>query len=134
MNKLNDKELSEGWILMYDGNTTTGWRTYLGSAPPQGWKSEDECLKCLGLGKNGGGDIIYAKEKYRDFQFAFEWKISKGGNSGVFYMAEELPGEPIWKSGFEMQILDNEGHPDFLLVCRITEMRFGTGIKIRNIK
>ena len=112
MNKLNENESSEGWILMFDGNTTSGWRTYHGSAPPEGWKCEDGCLKCLGYGKNGGGDIVYAKDLFRDFHLKFEWRISQGGNSGVFYMAQELPDEPIWKSAFELQILDNESHPD----------------------
>jgi hypothetical protein len=112
MDKPDDKESARGWILMFDGHTTAGWRTYLGTPPPQGWECENGCLKCSGFGRNGGGDIVYASNLFRDFHLKFDWKISAGGNSGVFYMAKELPGEQIWKSGFEMQILDNEGHPD----------------------
>lgn len=42
----------------------------------------------------------------------FEWKVAEGSNSGVFYLAQETEGEPIWKSSPEYQILDNERHPD----------------------
>ena len=112
MNSLDKKEIDEGWILMFDGNTTEGWRTYLGTAPPRGWVCDDQCLKCLGLGRDDGGDIIFERARFMDFHLKLEWKVSGSGNSGIFYMAEELPGEPIWKSGFEMQILDNHGHPD----------------------
>ncbi|NLH29654.1 MAG: DUF1080 domain-containing protein, partial [Bacteroidales bacterium] len=56
-------------------------------------------------------DIIYDR-KFRDFELSFEWKVSPGANSGVFYFAQEIPGEPIWKSALEYQILDNERHPD----------------------
>jgi len=39
-------------------------------------------------------------------------EISEGGNSGIFYLAQEKEGVPIWKSAPEMQILDNAKHPD----------------------
>ena len=41
--------------------------------------------------------------------------MSEGGNSGIFYLAQEKPGQPIWKSAPEMQILDNDKHPDSFL-------------------
>ena len=59
----------------------------------------------------GGGDII-TLNKYKDFELSLEWKISEGGNSGIFYLAQELEGKPIYMSSPEMQMLDNEKHPD----------------------
>ena len=112
MNYLSEIEISEGWILMLDGETTDGWRTYLGTAPPSGWICSEGCLKCLGFGRNGGGDIVYDRGRFRDFHLCLEWKVPVAGNSGIFYMAEEIPGEPVWKTAFEMQVLDNERHPD----------------------
>src|SRR5699024_6716030 len=65
-----------------------------------------------GAGEAGGaGDIIYDK-KFKDFELELEWKISEGGNRGIFYLAQEVEGQPIWKSAPEMQILDDERHPD----------------------
>jgi hypothetical protein len=115
-NMLTAQEQADGWILMFDGKTTTGWRGYNKPAfPDSGWVVEDGALRCLASGKGeaggAGGDILYDR-KFKDFDLKLEWKISPGGNSGVFYLAQELPDEPVWKSACEMQVLDNELHPD----------------------
>jgi hypothetical protein len=114
-NTLSEAEKAEGWILMFDGETSTGWRGYgLDSFPAQGWVVEEGTLKVLGTGAGeagGGGDIIF-DQKFKDFELSLEWKVSEGGNSGIFYLAQEIEGQPIWKSAPEMQILDNERHPD----------------------
>ncbi|MBP5589226.1 MAG: DUF1080 domain-containing protein, partial [Bacteroidales bacterium] len=59
----------------------------------------------------GGGDIIYDR-KFSNFELSFEWKISDGGNSGVFILAQEIPEQAIYMSAPEFQILDNDKHPD----------------------
>jgi len=105
-----------GWVTLFDGTNTNGWRGYDSTAfPSQGWVIDGDALKCVGSGEGEaggrGGDIIYDK-KFKDFDLTLEWKISEGGNSGIFYLAEEIPGEPIWKSAPEYQVLDNERHPD----------------------
>ncbi len=115
MNALSQKEKEEGWELLFDGETTEGWRGYnKDSFPSQGWVIEDGALKVIGSGAGeagNGGDIIY-DEEFKDFELSLEWKVSEGGNSGIFYLAEEVEGEPIYTSAPEMQILDNERHPD----------------------
>lgn len=115
MNELTKKEAAEGWILMFDGKTSSGWRGYnQGVFPTSGWEIADGLLHVIGSGRGeagGGGDILYDR-KFRNFEFSLEWKVSEGGNSGIFYLAQEIPGEPVWKNAPEMQILDNERHPD----------------------
>ena len=115
MNLLTKKEKKEGWVLMFNGKTTDGWRGYnLTAFPEKGWVIEEGTLKVIGSSKGeagGGGDLLYDK-KFRNFELSLEWKVSEGGNSGIFYLAQEIPGEPVWKSAPEMQILDNEKHPD----------------------
>jgi hypothetical protein len=105
----------EGWVSLFDGTTTTEWRGYNQEAfPVKGWVVEEGTLHVMGSGKGeagGGGDII-TKNKYKNFELSLEWKVSEGGNSGIFYLAQEKPDQPIWKSAPEMQILDNERHPD----------------------
>jgi hypothetical protein len=106
----------EGWKVLFDGTSTDGWRNYGAETfPEEGWVIEDGALKCIGAGTGEaggkGGDIIY-NQMFKDFNLKLEWKISEGGNSGIFYLAQELPGEKIWKSAPEMQILDNDKHID----------------------
>jgi hypothetical protein len=62
-------------------------------------------------GAHDGGDIIYDK-KFKNFQLKAEWKISTGGNSGIFYLGQEIPEWPTWKTAPEMQVLDNINHID----------------------
>lgn len=110
----------EGWTILFDGTSTAGWRGYDTTAfPSKGWEVVDGTLRCIGSGAGeaggaGGGDIIYDK-KFSNFELSLEWKISEGGNSGIFILGQEIPGEPIYKSSPEMQILDNDKHPDALL-------------------
>ncbi|MFO7978883.1 MAG: DUF1080 domain-containing protein [Bacteroidales bacterium] len=116
LNQLNEQEKQEGFMLLFDGNSFEGWRGYNQPAfPDSGWVIENGTLKVQGTGTGEaggqGGDIIY-DQKFLDFHLKLEWKVSEGGNSGVFYLGQEIEDEPIWKSAPEMQILDNERHID----------------------
>ncbi len=110
-----ESKADDGWITIFDGKTTTGWRGYNKPAfPEKGWEVIDGTLHCLysGTGEAGlGGDIIYDK-KLTNFELSLEWKIGEGGNSGIFILAQEIPGEPIYVSSPEFQLLDNDKHPD----------------------
>jgi hypothetical protein len=109
------KAKDDGFVSIFDGKTTTGWRGYDKPAfPSEGWEVIDGTLHCLasGNGEAGlGGDIIYDK-KLSNFELDLEWKISEGGNSGIFILAQEIDSVPIYESSPEMQILDNDKHPD----------------------
>ena len=99
-----------GWTYLFDGTSTEGWRGYnKGTFPSEGWITEDGTLRHVAGA--GGGDIIYDK-KFSNFELSFEWKISDGGNSGVFILAQEIPEQAIYMSAPEFQILDNDKHPD----------------------
>jgi hypothetical protein len=117
-NKLSPEEKDEGWTLLFDGESTEHWRGYNKEGfPEKGWTVEDGTLHVIGTGKGeagGGGDII-TRKKYKNFELSLEWKVSEGGNSGIFYLAREKADQPIWKSAPEMQILDNARHPDATL-------------------
>ena len=106
----------EGWITLFNGTDFTGWRGYNRADMPTAWTIEDGAIKIngSGMGEAGakdGGDIIY-DQKFKNFELTFEWKVSNGGNSGIFYLAQEVEGRPIYESSPEYQILDNERHPD----------------------
>ena len=114
----------EGYIVIFDGTSLNGWRGYGKDNVPARWTIEDGCLKFTGTGagesqSGDGGDIIFAK-KFKNFELKFDWKISKGGNSGVFYLGREVKTtkdgkeqfEPLYISAPEYQVLDNANHPD----------------------
>lgn len=108
-NTLTDKEKADGWKLLFDGTSTAGWRGYQKETVPEGWTVADGAIS---LTSKKVGDIITVDE-YENFEFAFEWKISKNGNSGVFYLVQEKPElKQTYLSGPEYQVLDNDGHPD----------------------
>ncbi len=114
--KLTKKEQKEGWVLLFDGKTTEGWRGNNRADFPKGWEVIDGTLHCKGSGQgeagaNDGGDILYDKN-FSNFRLKMEWKIAPGGNSGVFYLGKEVKDWPIYKTAPEMQVLDNEKHPD----------------------
>ncbi len=111
-----EEVINDEWITLFDGNSFEGWRGYTKETMPTAWTIEDGAIKINGSGRGeagaeDGGDIIYDK-KFKNFELTFEWKVSKGGNSGVFYLAQEIEGEPIYKSAPEYQVLDNANHPD----------------------
>lgn len=120
-NELTKEEKEAGWILLFDGKTSEGWRNYGKDTFPKGWIiTEDGTLMCKASGRGeagseDGGDILYDK-KFSNFHLKLDWKISEGGNSGIFYLGQETPElDFIWKTAPEMQILDNDRHPDALL-------------------
>ena len=114
-NTLSAAEKADGWVLLFDGTTSTGWRGYKKDHFPAAWQITDGTIHMLGSGRGeagdaDGGDIIFDKV-FQNFTLSLEWKISEGGNSGIFYLGQE-DLDFIWKTAPEMQVLDNEKHPD----------------------
>lgn len=124
-NVLTAAEKADGWILLFDGRTFAGWRG-LGydAVPSEHWVVEDGAIrkkatKDVPLQADGqpakGGDLM-TEEAFTDFELAFEWRISPGGNSGVKYnVSEEMSvGRTANHAalGFEYQVLDDLLHAD----------------------
>lgn len=109
-NILTEEEKEDGWKLLFDGTSAEGWRGYNKEHfPGEGWEVKEGTISVLPGG--GGGDII-TTDVYENFILVLEWKVDKGGNSGIFYHGIEQPGEAIYWSAPEIQVLDNENHPD----------------------
>jgi len=113
----------KGFKPLFDGKTTTGWHTYNKTTVGSAWQVQDGALH-LDLatkGNDGGGDLVTDKE-YGDFHLKYDWKIAPKGNSGLIFYVHEAPNfGATYSTGLEMQVLDNDGHPD----GKITKHRAG---------
>ncbi len=114
---------NKGWVKLFDGKTTQGWHTYGKTTVGQGWKAENGVLHFDPKAKNNdGGDIVTDKE-YSNFHLKLEWKVAPKSNSGILFYVHEEPAKykQTYSTGPEMQVLDNDGHPD----GKITKHRAG---------
>jgi hypothetical protein len=85
------------------------WRGYrLNDFPHQSWVIENGVLRALA---DGPRVSLISPEDFGGFELTVEWKLPRGGNSGILFRVTEDEPEP-WQSGPEMQLLDDEGHPD----------------------
>jgi len=111
-NVLTAKEKAEGFVLLFDGKSSDGWRGYKKDVFPGKWLIEDGAIHYNPKAKGSGGDIIYDK-MFSNFHLKLEWKIAEGGNSGIFYLGAENDNfRAIYATAPEMQVLDNANHPD----------------------
>ncbi len=114
-NTLSAQEKKNGFSLLWDGNTTKGWRgAYKTSFPQKGWEIKDGVLSVVPSGGKesaNGGDIVTEKQ-FGPFELQFDFKLTEGANSGVKYFVTEGEGNKGSAIGLEYQILDDEKHPD----------------------
>lgn len=124
-NRLSGSELSEGWELLFDGQTLDNWKNY-NSDETSGWIVEDGTLAAKGDGSDGNGYII-SRKQYDNFNLKFDWKIAEGGNSGLLYHVIESPNfSTPYLTGPEYQLIDDIGFPE-----RLEEwQKAGAGIKV----
>lgn len=110
-NALTAKEKAAGWKLLFDGKTTKGWRSFKSAPfPADHWVAKDGTLVCVG-GKKVT-DIV-TEEQFDNFEFAWDWKMTPKGNSGLKYLVDEAMAKKGNDGiGFEYQLLDDELHPD----------------------
>jgi hypothetical protein len=96
------------WITLFDGTDPAAqWRGFRQAEFPSGWEVRDGCLVHVGP---GGGDIV-TRRAFGSFELELDWKVTPGGNSGIFYhVREDMPN--TWETGPEMQILDDGTHQD----------------------
>ena len=115
-NTLTEQEKKDGWKLLFDGKTTSGWHNYKSDKVSSRWKAANGELYLDKAVTEGHGDLVTNGE-YQDYEFAVEWKIDPCGNSGIiFNVVEDSKYDNTYNTGPEMQVLDNTCHPDAKII------------------
>ncbi|MDM9630040.1 3-keto-disaccharide hydrolase [Robiginitalea aurantiaca] len=106
---------AEEWEILFDGTSMDSWKGYRSEDVPATWKIEDGAMVFYPPenGPEGESYNLVSRKDYTNFVLSLEWRISEGGNSGIFWGIMEDPkyGQP-YETGPEIQVLDNGGHPD----------------------
>lgn len=109
LNQLTGEEKSDGWILLFDGKSTNGWRNF-NKDTLTGWMVEDGCLVALNLGGDMGGDIVSEKD-FENFDLKWDWKLAPHGNSGVLYhVVEGEKYHAVSETGPEYQLIEDDDY------------------------
>jgi hypothetical protein len=110
-NVLDPKEKASGWQLLFDGKSPGAWRGFKSDRfPEKGWKVTGGLL----IHEKGvkAGDIV-TRERFDNFEFQAEFRLTPRANSGIKYLVDEnLVKQGRAGVGFEYQVLDDELHPD----------------------
>lgn len=105
-NTLTAAERAAGWMLLFDGTSTKGWRGFKTPEPDPGWTAKGELSPDPKTSKD-----LMTRDTFENFDLTFEWKIGPKGNSGVMFHVTEAGGQ-TYESGPEYQVLDNSrGEP-----------------------
>ena len=109
---ITSAKAEDKWITLFNGKKVTGLRGYGQEGfPGKAWKVEAGTLKTITRGQGGQPRDLVTVGSFTDFEFECEWKVSPRGNSGIMYRVKET-NRPAYLTGPEMQVLDDERHPD----------------------
>lgn len=111
-NQLTEREVAEGWKLLFDGKTSAGWmNAKTQEFPTAGWEIKDGTLT-INPETGKGGDIV-TKDKFNNIELIIDFKYSPGANSGIKYFIDTEKEDGKYTSiGCEYQVLDDRLHPD----------------------
>ena len=100
------------WRVLFNGKSTDTWRGFRQEDfPAKCWSIERGALRTIaGCDRADRVDII-SKGEYQDFELKLEWRVAPGANSGIMFLVSE-DENATWKTGPEMQVLDDEKHVD----------------------
>jgi hypothetical protein len=114
-NHLSSQERKNGYVLLWDGKTGKGWRDlYTSSFPKAGWQIKGNELTAVPSSseQNASDKHLMTKKQFSAFILKFDFKLSRGSNSGVRYFVtvdKKNKSASIESSGFapEYQIIDD---------------------------
>ncbi|MEO8025751.1 MAG: DUF1080 domain-containing protein [Bryobacteraceae bacterium] len=88
------------WFPMFDGKSLDGWKAM---DNPESWTVKAGAI----FGDGERSHLFYTKHECGNCEFRAEVRLNHGGNSGMYFRAEMVPG---WPKGYEAQV--NNTHKD----------------------
>ena len=121
-----DKNQTNNPVSLFDGKSLSGWHGFNKTGEIKNWAIEDSAMVCLGAAKDAAGGDIVSDKQFENFELAWEWRISKGGNSGVMYhVIESNKYKSPYETGPEYQVIDDVGFPEKLEEWQKTGADYG---------
>jgi hypothetical protein len=101
-NALTRAEVDEGWRLLFDGRSLSGWQARPTSVPSNtgDWTVQDGAIVCPGTSPGW----LSTSGRFSDYRLKLEFRGGEKVNSGVF-LRSQPDGQPHI-TGYELQIWD----------------------------
>lgn len=99
---LTQQEIEDGWIQLFDGQTLFGWK----ANNDVNWTVHDGTIRA----DQGEPGLLLTTVPFADFELRCDFRLEKGGNSGVFLRTPVDPKNPAVDC-YELNICDS--HPEF---------------------
>lgn len=112
-NPLTVEETSAGWISLFDGHSLFGWEA---NDPGVNWSVADDSITA----DSGPKGLLLTYTPFSDYQFRCDYRMSAGGNSGVFLRTLREPKD-VLKDCYEVNIVDE--HPEGFLTGAIVGLQ-----------
>jgi hypothetical protein len=96
----------KAWRSLLEESTANAWTGWTAPGLPSGWHVEAGVLS-----KVGEVEDLVSRETFKNFELELEWKLGKGGNSGIFYRGTREYDHVYW-SAPEYQLLDDANARD----------------------
>ncbi|MSR57934.1 MAG: DUF1080 domain-containing protein [Planctomycetaceae bacterium] len=102
MNRLTAAEAAAGWIRLFDGETMFGWK----ANNDVNWTIAEGIVQA----DQGAPGLLVTTTEIADYELRCDFRLSKGGNSGIFLRTPFSPKDPTTDC-FELNMCDS--HPAF---------------------
>ena len=102
-NTLTDQEKQDGWLLLFDGQTTKGWMS------PKEKPLPDKHVQDSSLNPHPCDYMLVHEKVWENYKLSLDFKITKKCNSGIFVRTFPLtprPGKDVGFNGIEIAIDD----------------------------
>jgi Domain of Unknown Function (DUF1080) len=99
---LSQAELADGWISLFDGRTLYGWQPN----SEMNWSVDNGVIRA----DHGKPGLLLTTFELADYEFRCDYRLEKGGNSGIFLRTPFSPQNPA-RDCYELNMCDS--HPVF---------------------